>query len=101
MLAEYPGYYCYDANRPSWVPYWWDTWTESTCKLKAVPGNIASCLNPLSTQCEEPINTDPTVSGGGIVGHDGEGSNTPKESMEAIGLYATLAVLGLVLFLNK
>jgi hypothetical protein len=86
-LGEYPGYVCYDASRPSWLPNWLDTWTESTCKLKQAPGNIVACLNPLATNCAQDslVNTnvasatpnlDPSVSGAGIVGTD-QPNNTP------------------------
>lgn len=34
-LGVYPGNACYDANRPSWLPYWFDDLTESDCKYPA------------------------------------------------------------------
>ena len=90
-LAEYPGYVCYDAARPSWLPYWWDTWTESTCKLKQATGNIVACINPLATNCSPDSwananiasatpNLDPSVSGAGIVGTD-QPNNTPSGAL--------------------
>lgn len=37
---------CYDPNRPSWMPYWWDTWTEGKCAY--IPPVIGGpgALNP-------------------------------------------------------
>ncbi len=69
-LGEYPGYYCYDASRPSWLPYWIDTFTEEACNLS--PTNLvadaASCLNPLSADCSIPTNPNPLISGPGVGG---------------------------------
>jgi hypothetical protein len=69
-LGEYPGYYCYDAGRPSWLPYWLDDWTESTCKARpsTIIGNVTSCLNPLSADCSTPTNPNPNISGPGAGG---------------------------------
>ncbi len=94
-LAEYPGYVCYDASRPSWLPNWLDTWGESVCKLKQAPANVGACLNPLATSCAPDSyvnanvfsgkpNTDPNVSGAGILGTD-EGSNAPPGLMQTLG----------------
>jgi len=107
-LGEYPGYVCYDATRPSWLPNWLDTPTESLCKLKQAPGNIAACLNPLATNCAPDSlvnlnvasatpNLDPTVSGAGIVGTD-QPNNTPTGGLSlnmntTLLLAAGLAVL--------
>lgn len=93
-LGEYPGYVCYDASRPSWLPNWLDTWAESACKLRQAPQNVASCLNPLSTQCSPDswinLNTfsgtpnyDPNVSGSGILGAE-EGSNAPPGLLDTV-----------------
>lgn len=87
-LAEYPGYVCYDATRPTWLPNWLDTFAESACKLRQAPGNVAACLNPLATNCAPDSwvnlniasatpNYDPNVSGAGIVGAD-QPNNTPS-----------------------
>jgi len=36
----YPDESCFDTNRPSWLPYWLDDLTESSCKLNLlVSGN--------------------------------------------------------------
>jgi hypothetical protein len=69
-LGEYPGYYCYDANRPSWLPYWIDSFTEEQCNLSPsnIAGSIASCLNPLSADCSTPQNPNPLISGPGVGG---------------------------------
>jgi hypothetical protein len=69
-LGEYPGYYCYDANRPSWLPYWVDSFTEEQCNLSPsnIAGSIASCLNPLSADCSTPANPNPLISGPGVGG---------------------------------
>ncbi len=76
-LAAYPGEYCYDAARPSLLPYWIDDFTEMACDIKGAPQTIATCLNPLSSGCDpnslinlnissQTPNTDPTVSGAGV-----------------------------------
>ncbi len=91
-LGEQPGYYCYDANRPSWLPYWWDTWNESTCKAKSAVGNVVACVNPLGTQCSKDSwfnannfsgqpNTSPDVSGPGI---DPEENNAPPGLVDTV-----------------
>jgi hypothetical protein len=69
-LGEYPGYYCYDANRPSWLPYWIDDFAEEECNLSPsnIASSIASCLNPLSADCSTPTNPNPLVSGPGTGG---------------------------------
>jgi hypothetical protein len=78
-LREYPGYYCYDANRPSWLPYWFDSPTESACKWNpsTIAGNIKTCAlgSPL---CGNPSTSqqDPTLSGPGVA-PAGTISNTP------------------------
>lgn len=109
-MGEHPGFYCYDANRPSWLPYWWDTWGESVCKLKAVPGNIAACLNPFDPNCastSEPgswvnvreaaglpvadLNVDPTVSGPGIA-EEGEATNAPPQNPMAPLFWLAIAM---------
>ena len=73
-LGEYPGYYCYDANRPSWLPNWIDDFTESACKDSpaTIAGNLWSCtIGSLlgDKSCQTPPanwNPDPTVSGPGV-----------------------------------
>jgi hypothetical protein len=98
-LGEYPGYVCYDANRPSWLPYWLDDLSESTCKLQQVPANITACINPFSTTCA-PTNVDqgsylnlnvvtgtpnfdPNVSGSGIAAA-GQPTNTPTVDLSNV-----------------
>lgn len=82
-VGEYPGYYCFDANRPSWVPYWFDTPTESACKWNpgTIIGNIAACSTGASS-CSPPTaaQQNPALSGPGIVGSSaGPGvSNNPS-----------------------
>jgi hypothetical protein len=77
-LGEYPGYYCYDANRPSWVPYWIDTFTEEQCNLtpRNMVAGIASCINPLSADCSVPANPNPLISGPGVGGPPLAGGNS-------------------------
>ena len=38
-FGVYPGDPCYDQDRPTWLPYWLDDFTESDCKWGA--SNIA------------------------------------------------------------
>lgn len=68
-LAEYPGYYCYDANRPSWLPYWVPDLTELSCEtsLSTIAGNLTACLSSSPT-CGVPPNPNPAVSGPGAGG---------------------------------
>jgi hypothetical protein len=79
-MGEYPGYYCYDAERPSWLPYWLDDFTESACKWspKTIAGNIASCATG-SPDCGTPTGDalDPTKSGPGVAA-PGEPTNVPR-----------------------
>ena len=67
-LGEYPGYRCYDANRPSWLPYWIDTFSESNCKYKPteIAGNVWACATGDPTCATPPPGQDPTKSGAGI-----------------------------------
>jgi len=78
-LSEYPGYYCYDANRPSWLPYWIDDVAESTCKYNpsTIAGNIKACATG-DTSCSTPTaaQADPTLSGAGVAAA-GEATNVP------------------------
>lgn len=69
-IGEYPGYYCYDATRPSWLPYWIDDFSEEQCNLNPsnIVSSIASCINPLSADCSTPTNPNPLVSGPGTGG---------------------------------
>lgn len=69
-LGEYPGYYCYDAARPSWLPYWLDDLTESTCKWspKTIAGNIKACVTgDPSCGTPTPEQADPSLPGEGTV----------------------------------
>lgn len=34
-IGAYPTDPCYDPDRPSWLPYWLDDFTESDCKYNA------------------------------------------------------------------
>lgn len=36
-MGMYPTDACYDPTRPSWLPYWWDTPSESGCKYGVYP----------------------------------------------------------------
>lgn len=39
-LGMYPDQTCFDTNRPSWLPYWLDDFTESSCKMNLlIAGN--------------------------------------------------------------
>jgi hypothetical protein len=68
-MGEYPGYYCYDANRPALLPYWLDDFTESACKWNpsTIAGNIYKCAAGDPT-CGTPSGAalDPTLSGPGV-----------------------------------
>lgn len=37
-LGVYPDSPCYDPDRPSWMPYWLDTFGENACKWGFYPG---------------------------------------------------------------
>jgi hypothetical protein len=78
-VGEYPGYYCYDANRPSWLPYWLDSIAESLCKYtpSTIAGNIAHCATN-QPDCGNPsaAQQNPELSGPGVA-PAGEPTNTP------------------------
>ena len=78
-VGEYPGYYCYDAGRPSWLPYWLDDLTESACKWspKTIVGNVYACAAG-SPECGKPSAAmqNPDLSGPGVAA-PGEPSNVP------------------------
>jgi hypothetical protein len=79
-MGEYPGYYCYDPNRPSWLPYWLDSLTESGCKWnpKTIAGNIYACATGDPT-CNPPTEAqkNPLLPGPGIA-PAGVPTNTPQ-----------------------
>ena len=70
-LGEYPGYYCYDANRPSWLPYWLDSINESLCKYSpsTIAGDIKACVSG-DPSCGTPTQqqANPQLSGPGVTG---------------------------------
>jgi hypothetical protein len=60
-LGVYPGDPCYDPDRPDWLPYWLDDFTESDCKWGAT--NIAGAtVNAFENPEEVATNV------GGVVG---------------------------------
>jgi hypothetical protein len=69
-MGEYPGYYCYDAQRPSWLPYWLDDLTESACKYSpsTIAGNIKACVTG-DPSCGTPTTAqaNPELPGAGTV----------------------------------
>jgi hypothetical protein len=86
-LGEYPGYYCYDAARPSWLPYWLDDFTESACKYSpaTIAGNIKACVTgDPSCGTPTPEQADPTLPGAGTVP---AGSNQKVNVPQCAGLY--------------
>ena len=85
-MGEYPGYYCYDAARPSWLPYWLDDLTESACKWSpsTIAGNIKACATG-DTSCGDPTaaQANPNLSGPGVA-PPGAPTNVPV----CTGLYS-------------
>jgi hypothetical protein len=84
-MGEYPGYYCYDAARPSWLPYWLDSVAESKCKYTpaTIAGNIKACVSgDPSCNPPTPAQQNPDVSGAGVAA-PGEPVNVPT----CTGLY--------------
>lgn len=44
---------CYDPNRPSWMPGWWDTWSEGKCFY--LPGGAGGqTINPVAVGLPAP-----------------------------------------------
>jgi hypothetical protein len=78
-MGEYPGYYCYDADRPNWLPYWIDDLTESACKWSpsTIAGNIKACFTG-DPQCgaPTPAQANPALSGPGVAA-PGAPANVP------------------------
>lgn len=69
-MGEYPGYYCYDSARPSWLPYWLDDLTESACKYRpsTIAGNIKACVTgDPSCGTPTPEQANPDLPGAGTV----------------------------------
>jgi hypothetical protein len=58
-LGIYPGNPCYDPTRPTWVPYWWDTPSESGCKFGVYP--TVSTLGPVAAPVVNPSPGAPTA----------------------------------------
>jgi hypothetical protein len=48
-LGVYPGDPCFDADRPDWLPYWVDDFTESDCKYQSdniLTASLTAVANP-------------------------------------------------------
>ena len=78
-MGEYPGYYCYDADRPDWLPYWIDDLTESECKWS--PTTVAKTLYDCATGSPNcgtptPAQANPNLSGPGVAA-PGTPANVP------------------------
>lgn len=73
-LSAYPTDSYYDPNRPRWVPYWFDTPTESAMKWGAFPGADTKTAYPLP-----PRPSGPTVPPGGY-----EGSVTNPNAVDVV-----------------
>ena len=85
-MAEYPGYFCYDANRPSWLPYWIDDTTESLCKYSpsTIAGNIKACATgDPSCNPPTPAQANPDLSGAGVAP-----AGAPVNVPQCSGLYS-------------
>lgn len=86
---------CYDPNRGSWIPYWWDTPTESDCKFHvdsifaAIPGAAAE----LGTAAGQAV--------GGVIGGAASGavSGAAAPIFQSAGTVMTLllALVGFVI----
>lgn len=73
-FGAYPGDPCFDPDRPSWLPYWLDDFTESECKYNATsiggaivgafesPGEVASNVGGVVGQAAGSLVSD--VAGG-------------------------------------
>lgn len=104
-LGEYPGYFCYDAARPSILPYWLDDFTESACKysISNIVADVTSCLAG-SPDCGAPPNPNPAISGPGAGGPALNAGNStasidPIQTVtipEAIGQAAGQTVGGII-----
>lgn len=95
-LSAYPTDCFFDANRPSWLPYWIDTSTESQAKLACVygiaPGVVTAqqVINPATEYPPPvPIIQRPTPPVGALDTQTGVVTGTPAE---AATLPGTLAV---------
>lgn len=58
-LSAYPGDCFFDANRPSWLPFWIDTPTESNAKAACLYGAIpvvGGIINPGGVTAQQIIN---------------------------------------------
>lgn len=58
-LSAYPGQCFFDANRPSWLPFWIDTPTESNAKVACFYGAIpivGGIVNPGGVTAQQIIN---------------------------------------------
>lgn len=58
-LSAYPGDCFFDANRPSWLPFWIDTPTESNAKVACLYGSIpivGAIVNPGGVTAQQIIN---------------------------------------------
>ena len=90
---------CFDASRPSWLPYWIDDLTESACYYGtgSLPGQVAGAAAQMAT----PIGA--TVGGAvaGTVGGAAEGVASSISSPTGAMNWPLIAAaaLGLILFI--
>lgn len=81
-LGAYPDQTYYDPNRPSWLPYWWDTWSEGVNKYDQL-WNQFSYGNPYGDTGKAPVSST--------------SNNQVVSSLSEIAPYILLAGLGLIL----
>ncbi len=87
-LGLYPGDPCYDPDRPSWLPYWIDDFTESDCFYNA-PNVIAAVPNAAGYMAGQAVGITANAVGTGIA------AATSQMSWWTLG---ALGVGGLLLF---
>jgi hypothetical protein len=97
-LAAYPGDPCYDPDRPSWLPYWLDDFTESDCKYNAT--NIGGAIvGAFENPGEVATNVGGVIGQGaaGAVSDVGQGAAQAASSfatnLSGTGIFAVVAIV--------
>ena len=110
-FGAYPGTPCYDPNRPSWLPYWFDDFTESDCKYPSglladlpqagsnLTGVVGQTVGATAADIVDAAATGAASAGQGILA--GGANNLTTGGGLILGVAALVGVLFLVEMVKK
>lgn len=93
QLAMYPDDPCYDPDRPSWLPYWIDDFTESDCKYNA--SNILQATGNAAGEAVGAVTGTAASAAGSIIGNAASAAvqNTSISGLAVMGGIAVVVLL--------